>query len=267
MTAYSAPVGAPIWFDLMSSEPAKAAEFYQALFGWEVEGPPREEFGGYQNFTLHGKRVAGLSPYMAEGGGPSDIWSLYLRTDDPETTVKNVEAAGGSIMVPPMAVGEEGTMMVTVDNAGAVIGFWKPNQHHGFTEWGVHGAPYWFELATRDYPASLAFYTETVGARADTVIDNTGQEVAPGGPLRYSQLFFGETAYAGVMDSTGLFGDAPSFWQIYICVDDVAATVAQAADLGGEIVMPGEDTPYGTLAVIKDPFGAMICLGHPPAGM
>ncbi len=39
MTEYSAPVGAPIWFDLMSSDPARAAEFYGGLFGWEVEAP------------------------------------------------------------------------------------------------------------------------------------------------------------------------------------------------------------------------------------
>lgn len=266
MTDYSAPVGGPIWIDLMSSNPAKAAEFYREIFGWEVEAP-RAEFGGYQNFTLNGKRIAGLSPYMEEAGGPSDVWSVYLRTDDPEATAKNVEAAGGSVVVPPMPVGDEGTMMVTADASGAVIGFWKPNQHTGFAEWGVHGAPYWFELATRDYPKSLVFYEEVVGARSETVIDNTGQEVAPGGPLRYSQLFFGDTSYAGVMDATGLFGDAPSFWQVYITVDDVAATVEKVRDLGGEVVMPGEDTPYGTLAVVKDPFGGLICLGHPPAGM
>ena len=45
------------------------------------------------------------------------------------------------------------------------------------------------------------------------------------------------------------------------------ATVKQTEAIGGEIVMPGEETPYGTLAVIKDPLGALICLGHPPAGM
>ncbi|BBY60132.1 hypothetical protein MSAR_32680 [Mycolicibacterium sarraceniae] len=37
----------------------------------------------------------------------------------------------------------------------------------------------------------------------------------------------------------------PSFWQVYITVDDVAATVKQAEALGAEILMPGEDTPHG----------------------
>ena len=70
------------------------------------------------------------------------------------------------------------------------------------------------------------------------------------------------------MDSANLFpAEVPSFWQVYITVDDVAATVKQSQALGAEIVMPPEETPYGTLAKIKDPLGALICLGHPPVGM
>ena len=40
-----------------------------------------------------------------------------------------------------------------------------------------------------------------------------------------------------------------------------------AQELGGTALMPGEVTPYGTLAVITDPLGAVIALGHPPNGM
>lgn len=267
MTEYSAPLGAPIWFDLMSSDPDKAQDFYGELFGWEAEAP-NPDFGGYRNFRLNGNRVAGMGPVMSPEGA-SDVWTIYLRTDDPDATVKAVEAAGGSIMVPPMDVGEEGTMMVAFDSAGAVVGFWKSDKHRGFAEWGVHGAPYWFECSSQDFPASVAFYTEVVGARADMVLDNSSVEVVePGNPLRYSQLFFGDTAYGGIMDATNLFpAEMPSFWQVYICVDDVAASTVTAERLGGSVMMPPTDTPYGTLATIVDPFGAAISLGHPPAGM
>ncbi|BBY60131.1 hypothetical protein MSAR_32670 [Mycolicibacterium sarraceniae] len=37
-----------------------------------------------------------------------------------------------------------------VDVAGAVIGFWQPGTHPGFTEWGQHGTPYWFECQSKD---------------------------------------------------------------------------------------------------------------------
>jgi uncharacterized protein len=265
MPDYSAPSGAPIWFDLMSSDPARAAEFYHAVFGWEAEAP-RAEFGGYQNFTKNGKRVAGLSPWMQEAGGPPNVWSVYLRTDDAEATVKEVEAAGGSIMVPPMPVGEEGTMLVAVDPAGAVIGFWQSNQHHGFSQRGEHGTPYWFESHTRDYAKSVDFYAKVLGARTEEV--GTGGDPDAVGPDAYSQVFTGDLSYMGIMDAAKIHPpEVGSFWQVYITVDDVAATVAQVESLGGTVLMGGEVTPYGTLATVTDPLGAIFSLGHPPAGM
>lgn len=266
MSEYAAPLGAPIWFDLMSSDPAVAAEFYRSIFGWELEGPAQPEFGGYQNFLHNGHRVAGLAPHMAEAGGVANVWSVYLHTEDAAATAGAVEAAGGSVMVPPMPVGDMGSMMVATDTAGAVIGFWQPGTHVGFVEWGEHGTPYWFECQSKHYEKSVAFYPEVIGARLEEI--GTGGDPAAIGPDRYSQVFVGESAYSGIMDSATLFPpEVPSFWQVYVMVDDVAATVAQAESLGAEILMPGEETPYGTLAAIKDPLGALICLGHPPAGM
>lgn len=259
MSEYSAPVGAPIWFDLMSSDPTKAADFYRAIFGWEVEAPPREEFGGYQNFTKDGRRVAGLSPWMQEAGGPPNIWSTYLHTADADATATAVETAGGSVMFPPMAVGSEGAMLVTTDPAGAVIGFWQPADHTGFSRWGEHGTPYWFECHSKNYAASLDYYPVVIGARIEPV--------PTGGPA-YGQVFIGESAYSGIMDASTMSPpEVPSFWQVYVTVDDVAATVALVESLGGTVLMPAEDTPYGTLATVADPFGAVFSLGHPPAGM
>ena len=43
-----------------------------------------------------------------------------------------------------------------------------------------------------------------------------------------------------------------------ITVDDVAATVKQVESLGGGVMMAGEETPYGTLAAVTDPFGAFL---------
>jgi len=265
MSEYTAPVGAPIWFDLMSSDPARAAEFYHAIFGWELEGPAHPELGGYQNFTRNGKRVAGLAPHMAEAGGVANVWSVYLHTADATATAAAAEAAGASIMVPPMPVADLGSMMVVTDPAGAVIGFWQPGTHVGFTEWGEHGTPYWFECQSKDYDKSVDFYPQVTGARLEEI--GTGGAPDSVGPERYSQVFVGDSSYSGIMDAAKVFpAEVPSFWQVYVTVDDVAATVAQAGSLGAEIVMPSEVTPYGTLAAIKDPLGALICLGHPPSG-
>ncbi|MBY4575337.1 glyoxalase [Gordonia paraffinivorans] len=265
MADYAAPSGAPIWFDLMSSDTARAERFYGEIFGWEAEAPD-DQMGGYRNFTRNGRRVAGLSPVMEGAGAPSDVWSVYLHTEDAEATARAVEAAGGNVVFPPMKIGEEGTMLLVADAAGAVVGFWQPDRHTGYSEYGVHGTPYWFETHSKDYAKSVDFYRAVLGARIEEV--GTGGDPDAVGPDRYGQIFFGEMSYAGIMDAASMYpAEVPSFWQVYVTVDDVAATVRQVESLGGEVVMPGEQTPYGTLATVKDPMGALICLGHPPAGM
>ncbi|MBT0568553.1 VOC family protein [Williamsia sp. CHRR-6] len=265
MTDYTAPAGAPIWFDLMSTDTTRVTAFYGQLFGWDCE-PPREEFGGYQNFTLHGRRVAGLSPYWPESGAPANTWAVYLHTTDAAASVAAAEAAGATAVTPPMTVGEEGTMAVVTDPAGASIGFWQPNTHAGFTEWGVHGAPYWFECMSHDYAASTAFYPKVVDTRLLEI--GTGGDPEKEGPDHYSQLMFGDVSYGGIMAAGDLLpAGTPSHWSVYVTVDDVAATVAAATALGGSVLMAPEVTPYGTLASITDPCGAVINLGHPPIGM
>src|SRR3954449_13256516 len=72
----SAPVGAPCWIELFTSDPDKSRTFYGELFGWASE-EPREEFGGYINFTKDGERIAGCMKNDGSTGVP-DLWSVYL---------------------------------------------------------------------------------------------------------------------------------------------------------------------------------------------
>ncbi|MGB6245091.1 MULTISPECIES: VOC family protein [Gordonia] len=264
MPAYTPAPGAPAWFDLMSSDADRAAEFYGAVFGWSTE-EPAAEFGGYRNFVAGGSRVAGLMPMAESADGPTNVWAVYFDSEDAAATATAVTAAGGAVLVPPMAVGEMGTMAVFADPAGGVFGIWQKGTHPGFVERGEVGTPYWFDEMSMDYEKSTAFYPEVFPWELDEI--GGGDE----GPARYSQVMVGTGAdregTAGIMDAAGMMGEGhPSFWQVYITVADVDATLAQVTELGGEILMPGEDTPYGRLASFKDPLGAAICIATPPPG-
>lgn len=57
-TRDTAPIGAPCWIDLMTSDTERSRAFYCELFGWTAE-QPAEEFGGYFYFSSDGVRVAG----------------------------------------------------------------------------------------------------------------------------------------------------------------------------------------------------------------
>ena len=66
----SAPIGAPCWVDLFTSDPDKGRAFYEELFGWTSEDAG-EEYGGYVNFSKDGRLVETLKPekriYNASG--------------------------------------------------------------------------------------------------------------------------------------------------------------------------------------------------------
>ncbi|HEY0398179.1 MAG TPA: VOC family protein [Acidimicrobiia bacterium] len=243
----SAPVGAPCWIDLFTSDPDKSRPFYSELLGWTAEAP-NEAFGGYFNFTKDGVLVAGGMRNDGEAGVP-DHWNVYLAVEDAEATVAVATAHGGGVIVPPMAVADLGTMAVITDAGGAAIGLWQAGTHKGIGIIAEPGAPAWFELHTRDYDASVQFYKDVFGWDAKTMSDTP--------EFRYTTLGEGEGALAGLMDSTGFLPEGvPAHWAVYLRVADTDAAVKTTVDLGGAVIMPAEDTPYGRIALVSDPTGA-----------
>jgi predicted enzyme related to lactoylglutathione lyase len=164
-----------------------------------------------------------------------------------------------------MEVGEMSSMAVLTDAVGATIGAWQPVAHHGFGilgEPGAHhgfgilgepGTPNWFELHTRDHAAAVKFYEDVFGWDTHVASD------AP--DFRYTTLGEGESQLAGIMDATAFLpGGAPAHWSIYFGVTDADAALTKIVELGGAVVLPAEDTPFGRLATAGDPTGAVFKL-------
>jgi predicted enzyme related to lactoylglutathione lyase len=120
------------------------------------------------------------------------------------------------------------------------------------------GAPSWFELHTRDYEKSLDFYRAVFGWTTRTEGDSP--------EFRYTTVDVGEEQYAGVMDASGFLPEGvPAGWTVYFGVEDADHSLSEVVSLGGEVVMPAEDTPYGRLATVADPTGAVFRLHQAPA--
>lgn len=257
-TRATAPVGAPCWTDLMTSDTARSRDFYCQLFDWKAE-EPAEEFGGYFNFTREGARVAGCMASRSDIGMP-DVWSVYLTTDDAGRTVDAATANGGQVHVGPMVVADLGTMAVVGDAGGAAVGMWQPGVFSGFSVFGEPGTPSWFELNTRDYEASIAFYRDVFHCDTHVVSDTPG--------FRYTTLVHDEAWLAGIADASGFLPDGvPAHWTVYFGVEDTDASLARIGDLGGSTERAAEDTPYGRLATAVDPTGARFKLVAPNAAM
>ncbi len=243
----AAPVGAPTWIDLTTSDMDRAQQFYSTVFGWTFEsaGP---DYGGYVNCFKDGKPVAGLMFNDPQWNSP-DGWTTYFHTADINSTVAKATAAGGTSCVEPMEVPEKGWMGVLTDPTGAVFGLWQPTGHQGFEVINEDGAPTYHQLTTRDYGKALEFYREVFDWQIDTVSDTD--------EFRYSTASFGGDPLLGMMDGTGdLPEGVPSNWFFFLGADDVDKTVQLIVDNGGTVVRAAEDTPYGRLAAVADPTGA-----------
>ncbi len=254
------PMGAPCWTDLSTSDPDRAQAFYGGLFGWDAEDSG-EEYGHYINLSKGEAGIAGMMKKDDDMQAMPDAWTFYLAVPDAKAATPAVRDAGGQVVFDAMDVGKMGRMALVTDPAGAFFGLWQPAAHKGFDLYGEHGAPAWHELHTRDFEAASAFYGTVLGVEV--------AEMEMGGGPSYRTIDINGDQQAGIMDAASFLPEGvPSHWTVYYGVDDTDAAIAKAQDLGGSVLRPAEDTPFGRMATIADPMGAtfnIVSVGDSPA--
>lgn len=122
------------------------------------------------------------------------------------------------------------------------------------------GSFFWRELTTRDLSKAKEFYSKVIGW------EYVEMNMGPMGD--YNVIKAGDADCGGLMAMEGEhWGDAPSHWNYYICVEDVDATVEKAVAAGGEKISDAFDAPeVGRIGMLKDPAGAhfmIIAPAHP----
>jgi len=116
----------------------------------------------------------------------------------------------------------------------------------------THGAFSWAELMTGDPAKASEFYGSLLGWKIEPMQMPDGM---------YHVVKVGDTPVAGMMQTPAQASGMPPTWGCYVTVDNVDATVARAAQLGGKVCHPPTDIPgVGRFAVIMDPQGAALNL-------
>jgi predicted enzyme related to lactoylglutathione lyase len=256
MTTYThaKPAGAPTWSDLLAPDVDAARAFYHAIFGWDYDiGGP--EYGGYTTARLGTRMTVGMS------GPPPGValrpaaWALYFATEDIEADVARAVQLGAKVLNPPMVVGAFGSMATLEDPTGAAFSFWRAEQHVGWQVTDEPGSTTWYELYSPDAKAARDFYAALLGATADPM---------PGG-LEYYVLKHGEEMLGGVMQIDPAWGGMHPQWAIYFSVANADETAAAIIEHGGKVMGNVDDSPFGRLAAVMDPSGAMFKIIQPPA--
>jgi len=252
----SAPIGAPCWVDLWTSDVEGSRRFYSELFGWEAQAPS-PEFGGYFMFTREDVPVAGGMGDMGEMRA-NNTWKPFLATDDIERTLKLATEHGATVHAAAMPVADLGVQAVIADPQGAVVGMWQPGTFPGFTVINEHGAPCFFAFDTYQYDAMVDFYRQVFGW-------NPLQEATEDGH-HYAGFMDPETdrPLAGMGDEVEnlLDGEGPAWW-VFWQVDDIEVALGRLLALGGTVLVPAADGGLGRVARVADPTGAAFCLCQP----
>lgn len=247
------PAGTPTWIDLSTPDAEAARAFYQAVFGWEYEiGGP--EFGGYATACLGEWPVAGIAGSQPDAPPTPAAWALYFASVDAGADVAKAIDHGAQVLYPAMPVGEFGSMAVCADPAGASFSLWQAGAHIGAQITDESGSAAWFELYTPNAKQARDFYTAILGATADPMP----------GDLEYYVIKHGDDQLCGIMQIDPAWGEMQPHWITYFAVADADETVARVIANGGRQFGGIDDTPFGRLAALADPQGAMFKIIEPP---
>lgn len=241
----------PAWVDLSSADAAASRDFYARLFGWQVDVDPDPQYGGYGIAKVGGRDAAGIGPKM-DPSAPT-AWNLYIGADDIEALAGRVRDAGGTVVMAPFNVGDQGRMAVFQDPSGAFISAWQGTRMGGF-QTDAPGAYGWAELNARGADRALPFYTSAFGWSTKTSPMGEGQPP-------YTEFQLGGQSVAGAWEMNPMVpAEVPSYWQVYFTVADVDEAFRTALELGAHEMLPPQDFPGGRFAIVSDPQGASFGL-------
>jgi predicted enzyme related to lactoylglutathione lyase len=244
--------GSPCWVQLGTSDPQDAQRFYGGLFGWSAETDARPEAGGYTIFSLDGSPSAAVSPLM-DPGQPVR-WILAFASTDADESTAAASKAGAQVWIEPMDVFDSGRWSLLSDPTGAAFSIWQAKKFTGFGVVNEPGAFGWIDLATRDVPGALRFYTEVFGWQTWPHDE-------------YPMVGLANTMFGGAMEMGGMFPpEMPAHWNPYFVVADVDASAAKARELGGEVVYGPEQVQMDNgprIAIVTDPQGASFGIFKP----
>jgi uncharacterized protein len=262
--------GVPCWIDTNQPDPDAAAQFYSSLFDWDTEDamPPGSELK-YFIARIRGGDVAGIGP-IPQGAPPVATWNTYVWVESADDTAAKVAAAGGTLLMEPDDVMDEGRAAVFSDPEGAVCCLWQPGRHRGAQVVNQPGSLNFNNLNTHDADAAKAFYgtvfgwgTMPMGGGAEAwTLPGYGDHLEllnPGTRERMASM----GAPAGFEDVVATLTplpahdrDVPAHWSVTFATEDADATARKASELGGQVVAGPFDAPWVRMAVIKDPQGA-----------
>jgi len=240
-----------VWGDLVTSDVARAADFYARVFGWTFE-----TYGGdddHDTYTLvlaDGLPIGGMvfDQRAMKDKVPSARWIGLISVPDVRLAADAVTRGGGKVVLQPVMLGARGETAVFQDPEGALFGVvhsssGDPDDYLGdMNEW------VWVDLISANVEAAAQFYRAVAGYEVAQMPDD--------GPRHGVRLVSGGYARAGILEKAK--ASATPVWLPYVRVADAKAATDRARAAGGKVLIEPVSLERATVAVIADPTGAPI---------
>ncbi len=241
--------GKVIWVDLVTTDVARAATFYNRVFGWEFKYLANKT---YAQASYQGHPVGAIAEYNDDQAVAGDAqWLVSFSSSDIDGATKKAIQAGGKVLEGPENLDGRGRWVMVSDPEGAELmllnatGGDPADRPSELNEW------LWAELWTTDAKEASKFYLDVVGLKSFAIEDEAGKP--------YTLLGRDGVARAGVVKSP--FDGVEPNWLAYILVKNIKETVGSIEKNGGKVVMaPGASADQVTTAIVSDPTGGVFAI-------
>lgn len=256
-----ANTGRFMWYELLTTDPKGAIEFYSDVVGWRTQP---WETGDYTMWVGGQGPLGGVTvlPDEAKKMGAPPYWQANVQVANVDATTAKVKQLGGQIYhvedVPTV-----GRFAVIADPQGAVIAVFTPTGDMPPHDTAKPGEFSWHELYTTDHEAAFAFYQQIfhwerlgeldMGAMGKYLLWGRGGKQL-GGMMKLPP---------GMKSPDGR--DVPPSWMYYATTADLDGALARAKARNARVLNGPMDVPGGQRIVqLMDPQGAAFALVTPP---
>ena len=249
-----------IWHELMTTDQDEAIRFYTAVAGWTAADQQNPEMGDlrYTIVSADGQGVGGIMQLTGEmlAGGARPGWIGYVGVDDTDAKTKEIEAAGGRILMEPGDIPNVGRFAMVTDPGGAPFYLLTPLprvEEAPLPDPEAIGSFNWHELySASGEKAAFTFYSRMFGWETVEEMDL--------GPMGTYRIFGADgRPLGGMMDKPDTL--PVSSWGFYVKVDSIDSAIARIEAYGGAVRMGPHQVPDGSWIVqAVDPQGSVFAL-------
>jgi len=240
------------WYELRTTEPEAAADFYAKVVGWTAMDVGSAEHP-YTVMATEKGGVAGIG-HISLTPDTAPSWVGYVAVDDADAYVERLAKAGGTVRTPAEDVPGMLRLANVADPQGTPFVL-----YHGLQDGapptgapGETGYVGWRELIATEAGAAFDFYSGLFGWTKAAAYNM--------GPMGTYQLFSAGAEPIGGMMTQPAKGDPPH-WNYYFRVSALGAAIVRLGAAGGMLVNGPQQVPSGEWVVqATDPQGATFHL-------